>query len=471
MRTLRSTTLFVVGLLAVLLSAVPVAGAQELPPGGTFDDDDQSIHEGAIEAMVAAGITEGCRGDLYCPTDDVTRAQMATFLVRALDDALDPATRDWFPDDEDSIHEANIDVIAENDIAVGYPDGTFGPEDPVTRGQIATFLVRALDNLDPATRDWFPDDEDSIHEANINVIAENGITLGYGDGTYRPMTTISRAEMATMLMRALGLDPIEPPPRVEVAAYFFMESVTEDPFGPGPFLVPVAREIADPDAPATPTVEFLLSGPTAAERQGTPSIASEIPEGTELLGIVVSDGVATVDLSTEFESGGGSFSMLGRVAQVVYTLTQFPTVDSVEFEIEGTAVDVLGGEGILLDGYRTRDDFLGSDLLPAIFVDRPAHGGRSEDPLRLVGVAAVFEAQFTATVVDGDGLILTERNILAQGDQTTTTDGATWTEFDVTLDYDVDFWQTGAIIVFDTSARDGSQIAVREYPIVLVPSR
>ena len=70
-----------VAVLAVLLG---------LPPGGTFIDDNGSIHEPSIEAIAAAGITLGCNppdNDRFCPDDPVTRGQMAAFLHRALGDS------------------------------------------------------------------------------------------------------------------------------------------------------------------------------------------------------------------------------------------------------------------------------------------------------------------------------------------------------------------------------------------------
>ncbi len=101
------------------------------------------------------------------------------------------------------------------------------------------------------------------------------------------------------------------------------------------------------------------------------------------------DGVATADLSSEFESGGGSMSVFVRLGQVVYTLTQFPTIQSVVFEIEGRPATVFSGEGIVLDGPVGRDDY--EDLLPAIFVDRPAYGAGLGNPARITGSANVFE--------------------------------------------------------------------------------
>jgi spore germination protein GerM len=463
----RALTL-VVALALMTVVAAPGAVAQDLPPGGTFVDDDGNFHEASIEAIFAAGITQGCDVDRFCPDAPVTRGEMASFLARGLD-GLVPATSDWFDDDASSVHQGDINIVAQNGIALGYGNRLFGPNDPVTRGQMASFLARGLDDLVPATSDWFDDDDGSIHEADINLIAHNGVTQGYADGTFRPAALISRAEMATMLTRALDLTPIQPPPRqVEVSAYFMMSSIAGD--GSGPFLVPVARDITTPAAPATPTVEWLLAGPTQGEMDGIPSIMTAIPAGTELLGLSVANGVATVDLSSEFASGGGSLSMLSRVAQVVYTLTQFPTVDEVAFEIEGVPTTVLGGEGLMLDFYGTREGFLGTGLLPAVYVDSPVWSGEADNPMRIVGRTFVAGGEFVLAIVDNDGLILTEQTVVASGAEFMAPGGPLWVSFDVTVAYTVDTAQLGALIVWSEDPSDGSQANILEYPVRLIPA-
>ena len=87
-------------------------------------------------------ITTGCSAERYCPNDPVTREQMATFLVRALD--LPAATQDWFTDDETSIHEPTSTRIAEAGIASGCGGTNYCPKAVVTRDQMASFLARAL---------------------------------------------------------------------------------------------------------------------------------------------------------------------------------------------------------------------------------------------------------------------------------------------------------------------------------------
>jgi hypothetical protein len=120
-------------------------------PAGTgsarFVDDDDSLFEADIEALAAAGITRGCNppaNDRFCPDQDVTRGQMAAFLVRALD--LTGGSDD-FVDDDESEFEADIAALAAAGITRGCdpPANTrFCPDDSVTRGQMAAFLARAL---------------------------------------------------------------------------------------------------------------------------------------------------------------------------------------------------------------------------------------------------------------------------------------------------------------------------------------
>lgn len=124
----------------------------------------------------------------------------------------------------------------------------------------------------------------------------------------------------------------------------------------------VERTVPYTKAVATAAMRELLAGPTAAEKATWPAISSAIPAGTKLLGITVSGGVAKVDLSGEFASGGGTFSVTARLAQVVYTLTDFPTIDAVEFYLDGVKVQTFSSEGLILDGPQRFKDY--ERLLP-----------------------------------------------------------------------------------------------------------
>ena len=187
----------------------PMRGAPCAPTSGTFIDDDGSIFEESIEALAAAGITRGCnppQNDRFCPNDSVTRAQMAAFLVRALD--LPAGTPGAFTDDN-GIFELNIEALAAAGITKGCNPPTndrYCPNNPVTRGQMAAFLVRALD-LPAGTPGAFTDDN-GIFELNIEALAAAGITKGCNPPTndrYCPNNPVTRGQMAAFLVRALDL--------------------------------------------------------------------------------------------------------------------------------------------------------------------------------------------------------------------------------------------------------------------------
>lgn len=214
-------TLLVLVLTLLMNTGTGSAIAGELPPGGTFVDDDGNTHEGYIEAIAAVGITRGCNppfGDRFCPSDNVTRGQMAAFLVRALG-LVDDGGKDWFIDDNGSGFEADINKLATAGITRGCNPpirDRFCPTGFVTRGEMAAFLVRAYEYSDPGPSDWFPDDDGHLFEADINRLRTAGVTLGCRaepDPLYCPNGLVKRDQMASFLGRAGGLTATIPPPR------------------------------------------------------------------------------------------------------------------------------------------------------------------------------------------------------------------------------------------------------------------
>jgi hypothetical protein len=166
-----------------------------------FADIGQSQFQSEIGWLVDAGITVGCAEAYFCPKRGVTRGQMASFLVRSL--GLASAVTDYFSDDTGSIHEADINAIAQAGITTGCGVGTFCPGTSMTRAQMATFLTRGF-GLPASGVDYFSDDNGSVHEADTNAVALAGITTGCGAGSYCPTATVTREQMAAFLFRALG---------------------------------------------------------------------------------------------------------------------------------------------------------------------------------------------------------------------------------------------------------------------------
>jgi hypothetical protein len=163
-------------------------------------DYGSSIFYADIAWALVTGVSASCGDGRFCPTARVTREQMASFLVRAL--GLPPASRDFFTDDAGSIHQADINALAGSGITAGCSPTRFCPTDGVTRQEMASFLVRAF-HLPRAARDYFTDDASSIHQADINALAQSGITAGCSPTTFCPLSVVTRGEMVAFLHRAL----------------------------------------------------------------------------------------------------------------------------------------------------------------------------------------------------------------------------------------------------------------------------
>ena len=176
-----------------------------------FADILASVHEEAIACLWWWGITEGRTSEQFQPDTSLTRGQTASMLVRAARQAgvpLPPTAPDAFTDDEGSVHETNIDILA----AAGLMDGTGGgrvePDRPVTRAQLAALLVRAvemvLDEQLPAGTNAFTDDDGTTHEADINTAAAAGWVVGVRPGVFAPDRSVSRGQTASIMMRAMS---------------------------------------------------------------------------------------------------------------------------------------------------------------------------------------------------------------------------------------------------------------------------
>jgi spore germination protein GerM len=126
-------------------------------------------------------------------------------------------------------------------------------------------------------------------------------------------------------------------------------------------IVPAPANVSAPGQPEAllkAALEALLKG------SGSPDLTSTVPEGTSLRQVAIkSDGVH-VDLSQAFTSGGGSASMTGRVGQVIYTATTLDPQAPVWLSVEGKPLEVLGGEGLMIDQPMTREAFNQSFMAP-----------------------------------------------------------------------------------------------------------
>ena len=175
-------------------------------------DDVPSNHPFYVEIskIYARGITLGCGNGNYCPNDVVTRDQMAAFIIRALGDfnPPTPGQQRFLDVPSSSPFYAFIDEMAVRQITLGCGGGNYCPSSPVTRDQMAAFIIRALGELNPPTppTQRFLDVPPSNPFYNfIDRMAVLNITLGCGGGNYCPAQSVTRGQMAAFLVRAFNL--------------------------------------------------------------------------------------------------------------------------------------------------------------------------------------------------------------------------------------------------------------------------
>ena len=194
---------------------------------------------------------------------------------------------------------------------------------------------------------------------------------------------------------------------------------------------PVLREVQASDA-TTAVMDDLVAGPSAQEQEEL-ELTTAIPVQA-MPEMSVENGVATIELDEDLSTEAR--------AQVVYTLTQFPSVESVE----------IGGQSY------TRADF--EEQTPSVLVESPLAFEEVTSPLRAEGTANTFEANFHYELTDTDGLIIDENFVTA-----TSGTGTRGTFEFTTTPYTVPFDGVGSLIVFERSAEDGSRMNVVEIPL------
>jgi subtilisin family serine protease len=177
------------------------SGFRDVAPGG--------VHTLGIDCIAWWGITQGRGSGLYEPRAAVTRGQMATFLGAVVDagSGLPDRPPRAFRDVAGSVHEDSINGLADLGIVRGFGDGTFRPSSPVTRAQMASFLINTYEHLvgrAPAPDEpWFEDTRGSVHAGAADRLWQLGITAGTSPRVYAPNVDVRRDQMASFVARLL----------------------------------------------------------------------------------------------------------------------------------------------------------------------------------------------------------------------------------------------------------------------------
>ena len=220
------------------------------------------------------------------------------------------------------------------------------------------------------------------------------------------------------------------------------------------------------EIPATTAIgrtalEQLLAGVPGDLEARDPKAWSAIPEGTELLGLTIDNGTATVDFNSEFGNTGLGSSYDGiQIDQVTWTLTQFPTVKRVGYLIDGEVpAEGIGGHGIVLDKPQTRKN--NEHYLPPIVVEHPIAGETIDRVFDVSGISNVFEATVSWRLVDRGGKTVQE------GFTTASCGTGCWGDFfeKITLGSDALQEDHLTLQVFESSAEDGSPLHMVRVPV------
>ena len=262
--------------------------------------------------------------------------------------------------------------------------------------------------------------------------------------TATPTTTASTASTTSATATTGPSDTAAPGVKRAVVVYFSRDEK-----------VAASSRTVQSEGVARAALEAVFAGPNATESGA--GMTSAIPDGTKVLGLTIADGKATVDLNDTFQSGGGSLSMTLRVAQVVATLLQFDTVQSVDIHLDGKPVEGIGGEGVPSTDLGQADI---EDQTPAILPLAPLPGATVTTPMTVSGTSNTFEATLQWAVLDRSGATLKD------GFATATSGTGTRGTFSFTVD--VGSYQGAATVkLFEASAEDGSEINVVLVPVTV----
>lgn len=361
-------------------------------------------------------------------------------------DPVDPTEPDGVP--------APDGVPTESD-STGQPPRSSG-QGPIIALTVAILALAAVIAFAVFGGSDDPDTPDtSVPDTSLDTTPTS--VPGTTTATSVPDTTAPDTTVTTATTVPETTSTTEAPETANLVPVYFLHDSGGRADRPGPFLAPGTREAE--------TIEEAVQGMLElTDADEDLDLSTAVPEGVTLNGVEVTGNTATVDLSAEFESGGGTFSMQARLAQLVFTVMAFdPDITGVHLSLDGTPVEEFSGEGLILDNPMTKESF--QDVTPGILVEWPSFGATAPAPLTVSGIAAAFEGVFQMEILDAGG------SVVAGVPFVQTDNGMGWGNFSVTFDAgDLPDAATDLQVhVWELSAEDGSVISERFQPFRYEP--
>lgn len=429
-----------------LILSIILVSSLTTPTIATTPSSDYALNwaKETIQSAITSGIAHGYPDGSFKPNNEITRAEFFELtnnvfsFTREVDITYpDVAPNAWY-----------APVISKAEAAgyiVGYPDGTVKPEGKITRQEVAV-IINSLKSLNTVSETVTFNDALSIADWSfqaVKVVAGAKIMIGYPDGSFKPEAQITRAEALVSITRAFSLQTMY------IAVYYLKNSANEM------YLVREMHKLEKNAGVAQAALNELISGTPLTE--GAQRV---LPADTKILGITIENGLATIDFSKEVLSAnvGSSGEALG-IASIVNTLTEFPTIQQVQFFVEGSAengMDWWGHVGLYEQPFQRN---LSMVYEPAIWVTSPVAGQTITSSVKIQGNARVFEAMVSYRLKDADG------NILVQGSTMATAGAPEHGTFEVELKFIPLTAGNGQLEVFEESMKDGSDLNVVVIPV------
>ena len=314
------------------------------------DVSDSHTFAQSIRCQAYARITFGVRPGEYVPAATITRAQMASFLTRMLDTAnelelselndLPPydGTNEFTDMSETDTHVESVNRLADVGVVLGgpgdLPPTSYGPHLPVSREHMASFITRSLEHLTGVQRgtdnDYFTDDDTSIHEPNINALAEVGIAVGNGVDLFNPGQSLTRGQMSAFIIRSLANlevgDVITPLPERTLPSGAFSTSAAVDNENGSATISFTVRDGRNEGIDGLRAEDFSLVIPGQTTPSNLATLIDSFPD--------------TWGPFTDAEAGNGVYTVILRAAPGTYTYTDIAALGAeIDSSLEVTITD------------------------------------------------------------------------------------------------------------------------------------